>query len=367
MKITGIICELNPPHNGHQYLIHEVKKRTNCDFVIAIMSGDFVQRGTPAIYDYQTRAKMALNIGFDAIIYMPTAYSLNSADDFAKYGTQIANLLNLDYLAFGISKTESELNKLYSIISCESKSFKALLTSKLNEGLSYAIAFTYALEKMSKISNLSGNDILALQYIKNLSPQITPLPIKRISTISATNLRKLITEKNYTEIKNYVNEENYKIICEAKPLNMFDYETLLYHNIITKNRNKIKFIKSIKEGLENKISNEISKSTNFEDFNKNILSKRYNQVFLNRLYANILLDIDKNTSLRLPYIKIVAAKNTNILKYLKSDLPIVSTLKNKTLLCANSLYSVDQIACRIYDIIKKECRTPFPFHKLITY
>ena len=367
MKITGIICELNPAHNGHQHLIAETKKRTNCDFVVAIMSGNFVQRGTPAIFDYQTRAKMALNIGFDAVIYMPTVYSLSSADDFSKYSAQIANSLNLDYLAFGVTKSKKELDKLSAILHCEDDNFKALLVNNLDSGNSYATALTQTLEQNSGIANISGNDILALQYMKNLSDKITPCPIDRIESISATLLRELISNKDFDTVKNYVNEQNYKLICERKPLSIHKYETLLYYNLVTTNKAKVKNTRSIKEGLENKIFSALNSTSNYKTFNEKIKNKRYTQSFLNRLYANILLDIDKKVSHKLPYLKIVAAKNNGVLKHLKSQLPIVTNLKDKTLLEEKSIYSIDQTACRIYNVLILKSQQPFPYHKIIIH
>ncbi len=367
MKIIGIICELNPAHNGHQYLVEETKKQTNCDFVVAIMSGNFVQRGTPAIFDYQTRAQMALNVGFDAVIYIPTIYSLSSADDFAKYSVQIANSMNIDYLAFGVTKSKDELERLSTILHRENYNFKTLLANNLESGNSYATAFIQTLEQVSGIANISGNDILALQYVNNLSDKITPCPITRVGTPSATVLRQLISNNDFNAIKNYVNEKNYKLMCETKLLNNQDYEALLYHNLVTKNKDTIKNARSIKEGLENKIFSTLSSTTNYKSFNEKVKNKRYTQSFLNRLYANILLSIDKGVSLELPYLKVVAVKNQEILKHLKSKLPLVTNLKDKTLLDAKSLYSIDQIACQIYNVLIPKSQQPFPYHKIIIH
>jgi len=367
MKIIGIICELNPAHNGHQHLVETAKKQTNSDFVVAIMSGDFVQRGTPAIFDYQTRAQMALNVGFDAVIYMPTVYSLSSADDFAKYGAQIANLLNIDYLAFGVTKSKSGLEKLLAILHCEDENFKILLAKNLKSGNSYATALTETLEHISGIANISGNDILALQYMKNLNEQITACPIARIDTLSATNLREHIIKNDYSAIKNYVNEQNYKLIRETKTLNYQDYEALLYCNLVTKTKEYIKNARSIKEGLENKIFSTLSVTTDYKSFNEKVKNKRYTQSFLNRLYANILLGIDKNISLELPYLKVVAIKNEKLLKNLKCKIPLVTNLKDKAIFNTKSLYSIDQTACQIYNVIISKTQQPFPYHKIIIH
>lgn len=367
MKISGIICELNPPHRGHTHLISETKKRTNCNYVVAIMSGNFVQRGTPAIYDYQTRARMAINIGFDAVIYLPTAYTVCAADDFAKNAVQIANKLNIDYLSFGVTKNCEEIATLKTIIENEPLHFKAALETKLTDGESYSTAYMRALEEVSQISNINANDILAVQYMLNLSETITPIAIERLPNVSATQLRNEIYAKNFPTIASLVDEKNYNIIKNAHAFDNVKYQTFLYDNLITKTKDDIKQIRSIKEGLENKIISTLNETLSFEEFNSAIQNKRYTQHFLNRLYSSIALKIQNETDLALPYIKVVAVKDAEILKHLSSTLPIVSNLKNKALLQEKNVYSIDTIACRTYNCLTNILQPSFPYHKLIIH
>lgn len=366
MKICGIICELNPPHNGHQFLIEKVKNETNCDFIVAIMSGNFVQRGEPAIFDYQLRAKMALNIGFDAVIYLPTIYTLNSADDFAKYGVFIASQLNLDYLAFGANKTEKQFEIIKNLV--KSTEFKNQLKQYLDSGLPYSKAFGDSIFDLSKMT-MTANDILGLQYLislQELDSNIRPIIINRDNNCSATNIRNLLKEKRYEEVKNFVNEENYNLIISN---NIFDYDKFnefLFHNIITKNNAELKNIKSIREGLENKISNNLA--LDFNDFNKDLKSKRYNQTFLNRLYLNITLNIQNNINhMELPYIKLVAIKDLNLLKALNSKIPFITNLKNKEILKSVSIYDFDKKASKIYNILGNNTEPIFPYNKIIIH
>lgn len=367
MKITGIICELNPPHNGHAYLVEKAKQITNCDYVIALMSGNFVQRGSPAIYDYQTRARMALNIGFDAVIYLPTAYSICSANDFAKYNTLLANSLNLDYLAFGVEKSPEELFQLQSIMQVEPPYFSDTLASKLQNGYSYATAYMQTLEAVSGILHISPNDILAIQYMLHLTPSITPMPIKRIKNISATQLRQEIFNNKPNKIQQNVSPENYEIIRNTTPFNITNYKTFIHNTLLTKTKTELSNIKYVNEGLENKITNALNNTFNFDDFNDQIKNKRYTQNYLNRMYFNIALNINKSLNYTLPYIKMVAVKNVELLKYLKCKLPLIADLKSKTLLEKESIYSIDTIANKIYNNLNGQPNTPFPFHKLIKY
>lgn len=364
MKICGIICELNPAHNGHEYLISKVKKELNCDYVFAIMSGNFVQRGEPAIFDYRTRAKMAINIGFDAVFYLPTIYTMNSADDFAKFGVKIANFLNIDYLAFGSLLDIETLNHITA--SLEVQEFSQLLKDNLSSGVSYAKAFGDAVKTICNIE-LTANDILALQYmnaLKNTKSNITPVTYKRLKDVSATNLRQLILNKNYDEISKLVNHKNYEIILNTSP---FDYPTFRhfeFYNIINKSAKELQKIKSMSEGIENKIYN--SKFHDLDELNVILKSKRYSQTYLNRLYFNIAFSIT-NIDQELPYLKVVAVKDETTLKHIESKISLITNLKNKSLLNNESIYSLDTICDRVYNTIAKIDDFNFPFHKIIIH
>ena len=108
MNFCGLVCEFNPFHNGHEYIIKEAKKQTEAD-VICLMSGNFVQRGTPAILDKYTRAKYAIKAGANAVLELPTIYACSNAENFATGAIRIFKALNIKYLAFGIENTNLEI------------------------------------------------------------------------------------------------------------------------------------------------------------------------------------------------------------------------------------------------------------------
>ena len=113
MKVIGIIAEYNPFHNGHAYQIARLKQKTNADFVIVAMSGDFVQRGAPAIVDKYCRAKMALSCGVDLVIELPTVWSVSSAEDFAMAGVTLFDKINcIDGICFGAESDNLPLLKI---------------------------------------------------------------------------------------------------------------------------------------------------------------------------------------------------------------------------------------------------------------
>lgn len=175
MKTVGIIAEFNPFHNGHRYLIEQAKKKTGADCCVVIMSGDFVQRGAPAVCNKYLRSEMALKNGADIVFELPTVFSLGSAEMFADGAVSLLCSTGLiDYLCFG-----SECGDAEALIKCASRieestasgSFKEDLSSFIKNGLSYPSAFSKALSNnlgaMQSIL-LSPNNLLGIEYIRSL-------------------------------------------------------------------------------------------------------------------------------------------------------------------------------------------------------
>ena len=365
MKICGIICELNPAHNGHKFLIEEVKRKTNCDLVIAIMSGNFVQRGEPAIFDYQTRAQMAINVGFDAVIYLPTVYTLNSAENFARQTLFVASQFNLDYLAFGANSNEEILYKINDLK--QNVDFNNLIKNNLSKGFSFSNSFSKAVYE-NLHTNITANDILALEYlsvIKDKKYSFTPIIINRNNEISATKIRKLILTKQFDKLSNMIDENNLNLIKKSKVNNYNKFNMVIYSNIISSTKETLVNIKDMREGIENKIYN--ANSNTLYGLNKQVKSKRYNQKYLNRLYLNILFGITKDSNVMLPYLKIVAVKNKTVLNNLKCKLPLITTLKNKNILNENSIYDYDILSSKIYNSVNKINSNTFPYQKIIIH
>ena len=192
MKVAGIIAEYNPFHKGHQYHIEETRKKTGADYVIVVMSGDYVQRGEPAIADKYMRTQMALSGGADLIIEMPTIYATASAEYFATAGIGILDQLGcVDYLSFGSEWAEVEDFSAYaSLFLEEPEEYKQILQEQLKLGKNFPEARAFAAGKLlfdSKPEKAIGflkepNHILGLEYIKALkrrNSSIEPVVIKR--------------------------------------------------------------------------------------------------------------------------------------------------------------------------------------------
>ena len=142
MKTVGIIAEFNPFHCGHEYIINEAKRISGADRCVIAMSGDFVQRGTPAVCDKSLRARMALMSGADAVFELPVPYATASAEIFAEAGVKLFNSLgNVDCIAFGCECPDlAILLKIAGILNNECEVFKSVLQEKLREGCSFPAA-----------------------------------------------------------------------------------------------------------------------------------------------------------------------------------------------------------------------------------
>lgn len=178
MKAIGIIAEYNPFHNGHAYQIAELKRKTNADFVVIAMSGNFVQRGAPAIVDKYCRAKMALLCGADLVIELPNVWAISSAEDFAMAGVTLFDKMGcIDGICFGAESDRLPMFKTIADVSAEEPdTYKAALSSYLKEGMAFPAARAAALTDYFKSTGKNffpsilstPNNILAVEYLKAL-------------------------------------------------------------------------------------------------------------------------------------------------------------------------------------------------------
>lgn len=330
MKTLGIISEFNPFHNGHKYLLDKAKNELGFDLSVTIMSGDFVQRGEPAIMDKYSRSKTAIESGFDLVIEMPSFVSLQAAEYFAIKSVTILDKMNIDYLVFGIENIEpSTFIKYAKTIIDHQSIIDSDMKTYLGIGYSYPKAQIKALKKFVNDDFISANNILALEYIKSIhkiNSKIKPYPIKRIKTknrdtsindkvyASSTAIRcnlspkikSLMPEESYNNIIYF--QKKYKSFNENIIYTIFKYKIFL-DDIDTKN------ILGYEEGLENylkKISNNTNSYTTFLD---EAASLRYTKSRIKRFIINCLLgnssdlnDIDIN------FIKVLAY-NKNAIQF----------------------------------------------------
>lgn len=307
MKKLAIISEYNPFHNGHNYIQKKSREITNADLVIAIMSGDFVQRGEISLIDKYKRANSAM-LSADLVIEMPSFISLQAANLFARKNIEILNKLEIDYLAFGIEniseknflKTCEKIFENENRINIDTKNF-------LDEGMSFAKAsYLASIKYIENKEFFSANNILALEYlraIKKLKANIEIVPIKRKNSMnkdielrkdsfsSSSSIRNNIEN---IKIKDYLPSLSYNYIKKFKSeYNIFPQNDLLYeifrYKILIEEKN-MDDILCYEEGMENYLKKIAKDEIFYKDFIKNSTSQRFTKSRIKRLMINYLLE-----------------------------------------------------------------------------
>lgn len=366
MNIAGIIVEYNPLHNGHVIHIQKTKEVTKCDGVVAIMSGNFVQRGIPAILDKWTRTKMALLNGVDLVIELPVVYSISSAEFFAWGSMSLLNSLGIvDSLCFGSeSGNISDIMSISDILANEPLKFKTSLKKFLTEGNTFPSARNLALyeylgnnqKNCLPFNNFfdASNNILGIEYCKNLlklNSNIKPFTILREGSSynsfaleskfsSATAIRNYLqTNEDINHIKYFTPDSVWNILESfKKSAYSFKFEEKVLNYIKYKYISEIGNIQNIpeaSEGLHNRINSFIIRSNNMNELIMNIKTKRYTYSRISRILYQYFLNFDtlNYDILRrepCPYARILGFNNIGreILKQMKtsSSIPIYTKL-----------------------------------------
>ncbi len=368
MKVCGIVAEYNPFHNGHKYQIEQIRKETNADVIIAVMSGNFMQRGVPASFDKWARTKMALDGGVDMVIELPTIYSLSSAEFFASGAVSILNSLNcVDYISFG-AKTDdlAFLKDIATFLNNEPADYKDALQKELKKGVSYPAARSKCIKQFfdtkydSKIIEetlLDSNNILAIEYLKaleKLDSKIQPIIVKRIGTdynsleingdyCSSTAIREILKDQNVLRLKDVIPNSSYNTISEEinmgkMPMELSNFEELILYKLRNSSLFKLSQIADVKEGLENVISKSLLNSFDLESLIISIKSKRYTRTRIQRILLNSLLGINEEFietyKFKPQYARILgfSKKGRNALALLNkySKIPVITSLNNFT-------------------------------------
>lgn len=187
MKAVGLVTEYNPFHNGHLYHLNKAMELTGADISVAVMSGDFVQRGEPAVLDKYVRASMALNSGVNLVIELPVNYAVSSAESFAVGALKVLDYIKADSIAFGSESGDIErLSKLAHILCDNEDALYKEISKYTANGISYAAARQKTVEKLTDKDTAamltSSNNILAVEYLKAIIKNnyaIKPYTIKR--------------------------------------------------------------------------------------------------------------------------------------------------------------------------------------------
>ncbi|MBC5996036.1 nucleotidyltransferase [Romboutsia ilealis] len=420
MNILGLVVEYNPFHNGHLYHLLKSKEITKATHTVAIMSGNFLQRGEPALFDKYTRARAAVENDVDLVIELPTLFACQSAEIFSHGAVATLNSLNcINSICFGSEVGDIEiLYTISKILVNEPNEFKTSLKKYLNDGMLFPTARSNALFDYINENNLvdiskdellsilnSSNNILGIEYIKSLlklKSNIKPYTITRInseynsesidsSICSATAIRKAL--KNTDDVSfaskvvplptyNILNtniEKNFNPIFDEM---FFD----ILSSIILRDSHDLDKYFDVNEGIENKIYQSIFTSSNLEELHSLVKSKRYTLTKIKRTLNNILLGITKDDMALvkdmnyIPYIRVLAFndKGREILKTIKnnSEINIINKFSKISFAIDDAkfktLIDYDIKASNIYNMIyyknnRQLLKGPMDFYMSPTY
>jgi len=319
MKVLGVVAEYNPFHFGHLHHLNESKRLTGSTHAIAVMSGNFVQRGEPAIIDKWSRAEMAIKNGIDLVLEMPFVFATSSAEYFGEAGVGLLDSLGIvECISYG-SETGSakKIEEAAKFLAEENNDFRISLRKNLSEGLSFPSAREKALKNTAPqlvgVLNHSNN-ILAVEYIKaakRIGSSIDFLPVKRVgssfnkssldehSFSSATAIRKELHKCGVKNVKSLIPTESLRILMDFETCNIpypkkEDLFRCLQYKLRTTDIEELVPIEGMREGLENRLKSAAYHSLNYESFIKNVESKRYPKSSLQRLLLHMLMNLEKS-------------------------------------------------------------------------
>ena len=335
MITTAIISEYNPFHNGHLFQANESKRITQCDNIISIMSGNYVQRGEPAIIDKYFRTQIALSQAIDICFEIPLAFCLSSAQDYARGAVYLLDKLGfVNYLSFGSESGDiNALTDIAIILHEQPRLYQTYLRDNIKSGMTYAKAVGVALSDYSKEESFfdimsSPNNILGIEYIKALkefNSKIIPVTIKRIGvnhdsqspdtiskTASASFIRKNINEKDV--IKPFICDTTSSILNSSSSyLNIEDFRQIINYLVLMKSTSELECINGFGGNLPQKINKIKNHTGTVDSLINEIKTKEISYTHISRFLLSMVLNIKNNysdtiLSSKKPYIKLLGLK-----------------------------------------------------------
>jgi len=382
MKITGLIAEFNPFHNGHTYVLTQARALSGCDFVVVAMSGDFVQRGAPALLDKSIRTKAALQNGADLVVALPALVSTGSARDFAYGGVKTLAACGVDTLAFGCECTDiALLQKMAAILHEEPATFKEVLQTALRNGKNYPSAQTEALlahvkgaysdTTLAELAHLlrQPNTILALEYLRAIRELQIPMKILPISRVgvshhaqkatqtyaSATHIRQmLLSGRPLTDFATVL-PKNASLLYEdaltRQPLlSERDYQPLLPYVLRLQADRLPNFLDSSAE-IANRLLRCLATYEDFDCFLEAITTKDVTRGKMMRILTHILLNLttDQMHQYRrepIPYLRILGLR--------KDARPLLGTLSKHALVITSVAQAPAELPLLQSDLFARE-------------
>lgn len=318
MRITGLIVEYNPFHNGHMYHLNKAVKKTNADVTVAIMSGNFLQRGEPAIMDKWTRAKIAVESGVDLVFELPFHFAVQPADRFATGAVSMLHNAGVTDLVFGSESGDTSTFIQAAKFSVTNKNqIDKLLKNKLKTGVSFPKAYASAFEEacgeqllldMSKPNNSLGFHYtraaelfkpMQVHTIQRIGAQYHDEDLKYSKYASATGIRRAIFEQsNWTKmISEAIPKATLSALTETKTaekaFNQWQsFYPFLQYRLMTSTPEELSKTYDCDEGIENRLIRAIT-AADFDTFINEVKTKRYTRTRIQRLLVHMLIRVTK--------------------------------------------------------------------------
>lgn len=335
-RVVGVIAEYNPFHNGHYYHLQKAKEEAGAEYCVAVISGNFTQRGETSIVNKWMKAYMAICGGADLVIELPTVYSISSAENFASGAIKILDSLKIvDSFAFGAETDDlATLNNIANVLYEEPRPYVSILNHELKKGVSYPTARENALmmylNDIKRYANIlnSPNNILAIEYLKALKNQksrLEPIMIKRRKVYynddrivddfaSSTAIRKLLRRREYEDLRKVIPRSTYQILAKEISdghliLGLEKYEKEIIYTLRRMSVEQIADLPDVSEGLEHAIKNAANNCNDINELIETIKSKRYTQTRIQRILLYAILGINKrmmeNSRKITPYARVL--------------------------------------------------------------
>jgi predicted nucleotidyltransferase len=395
MTVSAIIAEYNPFHKGHAYQLAKTKELTGSDYTVAVMSGNFAQRGIPCIVDKFTRTRMALENGVDMVLELPTPFAIASAERFAQAAVSLLVKSQIvDYLSFGSEIGDlSLLNTLADCLNEEPQPLSLKLQNYLKEGISFprarALATSFYLQN-SYSSELvlkvlaCPNNILGIEYLKackKYGATFTPITVKRIvSGYHDKSLHKTIASASAIR-EHYGKPHHASLIANAMPDLAFkrlqnatqhvpqldNFNTLLQYKLIFSKPQDFYALWDVPEDLVRSLFKTYGKFFSIQDIVKILTSKTYSKATVQRFLLKSLLDIQKENITPLesiswiPYIRVLGVKKhaLPLLSQLTQNatVPVITNLKSLHLpqnSFSRALLDIETRATALYHLTQKQ-------------
>ncbi len=380
MKICGIICEYNPFHNGHAYLMEHAKAESGCDALVCMMSGNFTQRGEAAVLDKYTRAGHAVLAGADAVVELPTVFALSPAEIFAKGAVRLLNAIpGFETLAFGSEEADRErFLSAAKTTSEESRGFRRVLKLHLKAGKSFTRARSDALIETGSGDAAallqSPNNILGVEYQKALfacGSLAAILPVKRTGAgysdaelyknfSSATAIRSAVLEGKERAVRKNVPE----FVADDLFTSATDgaaFKQIAVYAALTQSAEQLARTLDCSEGLENRIKALAKDNPDYDVLIEKATTKRYISSRIRRILAAAALGITEELvrkALRAPlYLKVLAVKNSRademLAELCRAAFPAITRKGDLSRLsgAAKEVYEKDVLAADLYGLI----------------